>query len=155
VKGTEEQAARLTIGEQELVVPPNTRIILNINAMHSLPKYWGDDALEWKPSRWIHTTPGDGPAFDREHVMMPENGAYIPWSEGMRVCPGKKFSQVEHVAVMVAMFRDHCVVPVKREGETDAAARARAADTLKDTGMLLLLQMFHPERTPLKWERRV
>lgn len=72
----------------------------------------------------------------------------------MRVCPGKKFSQVEHVAVMVAMFRDHYVVPVKHDGETEAAARARAMDTLKDTGMLLLLQMFHPESTPLTWEKR-
>jgi len=85
---------------------------------------------------------------------MPDNGAYLPWGEGMRSCPGKKFSQVEHVAVMAAIFGTHCVIPVRFNGESEAAAIARARSTVKDTGMLLLLQMLHPERTPLQWKPR-
>ncbi|KAF1957293.1 cytochrome P450 [Byssothecium circinans] len=154
VKGTESRPAQLSIGEQDLIVPPYTRVIFNINAIHSLPRYWGEDALEWKPSRWIRTRSGKGPVFDREEILMPENGAYIPWGEGMRSCPGKKFSQVEHVAVMAAIFRDHYVVPVAHKGEDILTARSRAKDTVKDTGMMLLLQMFHPEKTPLEWGKR-
>jgi cytochrome P450 len=85
---------------------------------------------------------------------MSEHSAYIPWSEGNRSCPGKKFAQVEHVAVMVAMFREHCVVPVRGEGESESAARARAMATLDNTGMVLLLQMLSPEKTPLEWKKR-
>lgn len=85
---------------------------------------------------------------------MPSHEAYIPWSEGSRLCPGKKFSQVEHVAVMVAMFRDHCVVPSRREGESEEMARLRAVESLKDSGMVLLFQMLHPERTALEWKKR-
>jgi cytochrome P450 len=155
VKSTEDHSADLIIGHKVITVPADTRIILNLNALHSLPRYWGDDALEWKPSRWIHTDPGAGTVFDREHIAIPEHGAYIPWSEGMRACPGKKFSQVEHVAVMIALFGEHYVAPVRQQGETEDAAKMRALDTLKDTGMMLLLQMFHPERTPLVWRRRV
>jgi cytochrome P450 len=154
VKGTEAQSAPLTVGDKTVVVPPHTRVILNLNALHSHPRYWGDDSLEWKPSRWIQTTPGDGPIHDREQIVMPSHGAYIPWSEGNRSCPGKKFSQVEHVAVMVAMFREHRVAPMTRNGESKEAARERAVATLQDTGMLLLLQMLHPERTPLVWQKR-
>jgi hypothetical protein len=99
-------------------------------------------------------TPGSGPVHDREDILMPTHGAYMPWSEGNRSCPGKKFSQVEHVAVMVAMFRDHCVEPLRRDGESRQAARERAAATVKDTGMLLLMQMLHPEKTPLVWQKR-
>lgn len=156
VKGTESQSAPLTIREQTVIVPPHTRVIFNLNALHSHPRYWGDDGLEWKPSRWIQTKPGPGNSLvhNREQIVMPSHRAYIPWSEGNRSCPGKKFSQVEHVAVMVAMFRDYCVAPMKRDGESQAAARARAAATLQDTGMLLLLQMLHPEKTPLVWQKR-
>lgn len=84
---------------------------------------------------------------------MPSHGAYIPWSEGNRVCPGKKFAQVEHVAVMIAMFRDHCAAPMRHEGGSPEAARERAVITLQDTGMLLLLQILHLERTPLVWQK--
>lgn len=85
---------------------------------------------------------------------MPEHGAYMPWGEGMRACPGKKFSQVEHVAVMASIFGGHYVVPVRQKGEDEVAARARARNTVKDTGMRLLLQMLHPEKTPLEWKKR-
>jgi cytochrome P450 len=97
---------------------------------------------------------GDGPVHDREQIVMPSHGAYMPWGEGNRSCPGKKFSQVEHVAVMVAMFCEHCVAPMRHDGESQQAARERAVATVKDTGMLLLLQMLHPEKTPLVWQKR-
>ncbi|KAF2688987.1 cytochrome P450 monooxygenase-like protein [Lentithecium fluviatile CBS 122367] len=154
VKGTQTQPGYLTIGSQKIIVPPDTRIILNLQALQSHPKYWGDDSLEWKPSRWIQTRPGPEPLFDRESIIELDHGAYIPWGEGNRSCPGKKFAQVEHVAVMVAMFRDHFVAPARLEGEGEEAARERTRSTLRDTGMVLLLQILHPEKAPLEWKAR-
>lgn len=154
VKGTLSQPAPLTINEQKIVVPPETNIVLNLPALQSHAKYWGSDSLEWKPLRWIKTRPGDGPIMNREYIITNEHNAYIPFGEGNRACPGKKFAQVEHVAVMAAMFREHVVVPAKRKGETESDAQARAAKTLEDTGMKLLLQVLHPEKTPLEWKLR-
>ncbi|PSN70574.1 cytochrome P450 [Corynespora cassiicola Philippines] len=155
VKGTENQPVDLTILDKTIVVPPHTRVLLNLTGVHTHPRYWGSDSLEWRPSRWILETCGDGPVHDREQIVMPSHGAYIPWGEGNRSCPGKKFSQVEHVAAMVAMFHRHTVMPMQHDGESPEAARARAMDTLDDTGMMLLLQMLHPEKTPLLWQKRV
>jgi len=55
---------------------------------------------------------------------------------------------------MVAVFRDHCGAPARRHGKSQEAAREHAVATLQDTGMLLLLQMLHPEKIPLVWQKR-
>ncbi|CAI6337409.1 unnamed protein product [Periconia digitata] len=156
VKGTETQPSLLTVRGKVVTIPPHTRVLLNLNALQTHPRYWGSDGESFNPSRWIHSTPsGTSNIHDREYLQMNEHGAYIPWGEGNRSCPGKKFAQVEHVAVMVSMFRDH-VIGVKRwEGESAENARERARGALRDSGMKLLLQMLRPEKTPLVWERRV
>jgi cytochrome P450 len=41
-------------------------------------------------------------------------GSYIPWSDGARVCPGEKFAQVEFVALMAAIFKEHRIHVVKK-----------------------------------------
>lgn len=80
----------------------------------------------------------------------------MAWSGGARVCPGRKFSQVEFVGVLVGLFRDYRIRPVRLDGEDDAAARERLRVLIKeDTGMKLLLQLMHPERAVLKCEKRV
>lgn len=76
------------------------------------------------------------------------------WSDGKRACPGKKFGQVEHAAVMAALFRNHRVGPAKLEGEDMDQARKRAADCIADSGMRLLFQMLPPESVALIWSRR-
>ena len=83
------------------------------------------------------------------------NSPFVGWSGGARNCPGRKFSQVEFVGVLVALFRQHKVKPVPAAGEDDAMARARLSEQIrKDTGMRLLLQMLHPEKAVLHWTRR-
>jgi cytochrome P450 len=149
IKSSKARPATLTIDTKTHTLPPDTPIILNLNALQTHPKYWGEDGNVWRPSRWIETQSGT------EELITPVKGSYIPWGEGLRACPGKKFAQVEHVAVMAAIFRDHYVVPIKQAGENGAAARKRTLDVVNDSGMILLLQMFHPERAALEWRRRV
>lgn len=125
-----------------------------MNAVHTHPQYWGDDSLEWKPSRWILTAEGDGASIDREHLFTPPRGTFLGWSDGNRACPGKKFIQVEHVAIMAAMFRSHRVDPMKLAGEDMEQARKRAADCIANSGMVLLFQMLRPQDVALTWTRR-
>ena len=70
------------------------------------------------------------------------------------MCPGKKFGQVEFVAIMATLFRENRVEPVPHANESMECARARTLVTVKDSGMILLLQMLKPERIGLRWVRR-
>lgn len=86
---------------------------------------------------------------------MNRRGVFLGWSDGIRDCPGKKFSQVEFVTLMVGLFWQWRVGPAKKHpGESDEAARQRVLDLIdKDSGWVLLLQMLHPERAPLVWRK--
>jgi cytochrome P450 len=146
----------LTVGEQSFYIPPNTRIIPNVNAIHSLPRYWGSDSLEWKPSRWIvnASSSADNQASSdttHEEFLVPERGSYLAWSEGLRPCPGKKFSQVEFVAAMVGLFRHHRVEVVPEKGETPFDARERIKRVVEDKVVVILLQMRDPKSVALMW----
>lgn len=42
----------------EIFVPKGTRIIVGIRACNRNKDLWGEDALEWKPERWLSPLPG-------------------------------------------------------------------------------------------------
>jgi cytochrome P450 len=153
-KSTGKQAQLLRVGERNITVPANTLVIPNHIALHTHPKYWGGDSLEWRPSRWIASNASDEP-FKYESVISPQRGSFIAWSEGVRVCPGKKFSQVEFVASKAGLFRDWRVEPVPEKGGGLTMARKRVTELVeKDTEQVLLLQMLHPEKALLVWKKR-
>ena len=89
-----------------------------------------------------------------ESLWTPPKGAYVPWSDGARACPGKKFGQVEFVASMVALFRRHRVEIVPGVGESEGAARERALGVVWDSAVKLLLQIRRPEEVGLRWVER-
>ncbi|OTB18118.1 hypothetical protein K445DRAFT_308759 [Daldinia sp. EC12] len=180
VKWTSNNVQSLNIGGRTLTIPPRTLLIPSYQYVHQHPKYWGPDAQSWIPTRWI------GKAKDNEtskptaevqtrdpmeqnedsqrqkggndEVLLPppSRGNYLGWSEGARDCPGKKFSKVEWVAILAALFRDWKVEPRLLEKETFAEARTRILNFIeKETGYGgLLLQLAHPEKVPLVWSRR-
>lgn len=81
----------MSINGQERVIPSMTYVTANLSAPNNDPDVWGGDALEWKPQRWVEPVDGVG--------RLREGEIYI-WSIGPRICPGKKFSQVEFTMVM-------------------------------------------------------
>lgn len=128
-------------------------------AVHTHPRYWGSDCLEWRPSRWIESrrsvASDSETIFSHESLIAPRKGSFIAWSEGIRNCPGKKFSQVEFVASMAGLFREWRVDPVAEGSESPTMARQRVMKMAEtDTGQVLLLQLLHPERAALTWSRR-
>lgn len=154
-KWTEKRAQTLKVGNNTITIPPETMVIPSYAAIHTHPGYWGPDALSWRPSRWIAKPSTSLRSFDDEDIISPQRGAFIPWSEGERSCPGKKFSQVEFVAAIAGLFRDWRVDPIQQRGETLEGAQARVLELIhKDSAQALLLRMLHPERAPLVWRRR-
>ncbi|KAI0395152.1 cytochrome P450 [Xylariaceae sp. FL0594] len=155
-KWTEGATQRLRVGDDKVVtVPPDTMVIPSYAALHTHPRFWGPDALVWRPERWIEKYE-EKDRVDTEELMTPRRGTFIPWSEGERSCPGKKFSQVEFVATIAALFNDGWrVSPERMRGESDERARERLSRLIEtDSAQVLLLQMLHPERAPLVWTRR-
>lgn len=148
-KWTADSSQTLQVGDKLVPIPPDTMVIPSYAALHTHPRCWGSDSLEWRPERWIvEGTDGE------EELKSPPRGTFIAWSEGERSCPGKKFSQIEFVATMAVLFKDWRVSPQRSEGEKDADARGRLLRLIStDSAQVLLLQMLHPERAPLCWSK--
>ncbi|GAP88758.1 putative cytochrome P450 [Rosellinia necatrix] len=147
--GSGNESRQLVVNGKTFVLPPHSMIAPSYGSVQTDPRFWGDDSLLWRPSRWMKAgSPGE------EEMDLPARGAFLGWSEGTRDCPGRKFSQVEFAATMAVLFRRSRVRPEAREGETPEAARARILQMIeKESGTVLLLQLLHPERSPLVWDR--
>jgi cytochrome P450 len=153
-KSTGKSARTLHVNGETYIIPANSMVIPHCTAVHTHPKIWGSDSLEWKPSRWIKQS-AESPNLANKVFLTPRKGSFIPWSEGVRNGPGKKFSQVEFVATMAAVLKDWVVEPKLFGGETLEQGRQRVVRFVEENaGLGLLLQVLHPERTPLVWRRR-
>jgi cytochrome P450 len=86
------------------------------------------DLEEFKPERWF-VSHSDGKTKADKHLTQdsdkdtgvdlspdtaatmfsPIKGAYIPFSEGFRACLGRRFAQVEILAALAVVYKDHSV----------------------------------------------
>ena len=144
----------LVVGDREIFVPQGTYVSTNFYGIHTDPRWWGPDSLEWKPQRWISKDQETG----LETIAPPPAGAvFIGWSTGPRVCPGKKFSQVEFVAVIAMMlhrFRlEPWVMQEKGMRTSDDATRA-LMDTVSKSQFILTTKMIDPETAGITLVRR-
>ena len=152
-KYTNDASQTVVINENEYTIPAKTYVFINSMAMHSMPRYWGPDSMVWRPNRWITSAQGTE-GLESEEFFQPLPGSYVPWAHGPRVCPGKKFSQVEFTAVIACLLRRHRVEPVRLDGESRANAAERILRTVEDSDLEVTLKMKHPERIKLKWMER-
>lgn len=153
----------LKIGGKNYSIPAETLLLFNMHAAQSDPEYWGDDSLEFKPSRWIQTASNSistenyqayRPPFDHEALIKPLRTVYMSWLDGSHVCPGRRFSQVEYVGIMVGLLGGHYVEPARETvGEDIEHARQRTKDCLADSGTRLVFEMLRPETVPLVWQQ--
>lgn len=160
VKTTGSNSQPLKYNGETYIIPAGTSVHCSIPALHALPKYWGPDPLGWNPGQHISVsdpqTQGTIP-FESEVLAPDTSEHYLTWAWGQRVCPGKRFSQVELVAVLAALLRDWKVEVVPESGETEEGARKRAWEcSLKvDHEGHMLHEMVNPESVGLRWVRRV
>jgi cytochrome P450 len=143
---------QLTIQDKDYVLPARTSITINFAALHTHSDYWGKDALVWRPSRWLEhqkTT-----ADDSSPLMHPFEGSYVPWNHGPRVCPGRKFSQVEFVRLLFTIFANGSRVElVPDAGENLVGVRTRALRTIARAKVEVTLKMIESEKIKLRWTK--
>jgi cytochrome P450 len=138
-----------------LTVQPDTLITAHFYAMH-LSDRWGPRPQLFDPKRFIRTDPATG----EEELAMPADKGLsamcIPWVMGPRICPGKKFSQVEFVAVVAQILSEYRIdVDVDEEkAETLEQARDRLSKVLDEKYFNISAHIRRPEDAGLRFLRR-
>ncbi|KAF2279506.1 cytochrome P450 [Westerdykella ornata] len=128
-------------------IPPDVSINSQVLAVQTHPKYWPDEPLKWKPTRWIipKKPAGEG-KLPAEDFFTPATDTYFPWSDGPQNCPGLKFSQVEFVAVLLYLLRKHRIHGIKNPNESDLELQKRILSVVEDCTAVMLLKMRDPDR---------
>ena len=138
------------------MMPPHTGVMPSLLAVQTHPKYWRDPLL-WMPQRWISTSAPSSrisssnitSQLQQEQVIIPLEGTYFPWSAGPQNCPGLRFAQVEFVAVLAYLIRDHRMDIVHGPNESSAQAKERVLATTEDCDVGLLLRMRNADKIRL------
>jgi cytochrome P450 len=138
----------LEIAGKHYDIPANYMLTLNLVSLHCSEKNWGSDAHSWRPSRFIESD---------ELVMPASAGTFLPWVNGPRGCPGKKFAQVEFVATLATCLQKHRSHAVAEDGETREQTEKRVVEVICDSEMAAnpTLKMKHPEKVRVRWEKVV
>jgi cytochrome P450 len=133
-------------GPSTVVVHPGTLVGGHFYGGHLSPR-WGADVEIFNPKRFVSSSPSG-----EETLVVPEDPMYAPWIHGSRVCPGKKFSQVEFVA-LIAQILSRWRIEVAG-GEDSRAARKNLLDVLDKKYFNISTHLLRPEAAGIKFVRR-
>ncbi|KAF1357924.1 cytochrome P450 monooxygenase-like protein [Lizonia empirigonia] len=139
-----------TMGEQTYTMPGDTHIFLN-SAIHRNPKYWPAPATApnangkadvdtFRPERWLAPSKLEdnfvdigyddeelrGPSGEDTSASLfkPVKGSYIPFSDGFRSCIGRRFAQVEILAVLAVISSQYTIELAVDEWASDEEIEA-------------------------------
>lgn len=96
---------------KEVPIPKDTRIVISIRGCNRNKATWGEDALEWKPERWLSPLPDSV-----TNARIP--GVYsnmMTFLGGGRSCIGFKFSQLEMKIVLSVLLKSFRFSPSDKE----------------------------------------
>ncbi|EJC99782.1 cytochrome P450 [Fomitiporia mediterranea MF3/22] len=92
---------------REIFVPKGTEVYASILNANTSKEIWGDDADQWKPSRWLNPLPESV-----ANAKLP--GVYsqmMTFAGGSRACIGFKFSEMEMKMVLSVLIRNFVFEP--------------------------------------------
>lgn len=155
---------------RDYIIPQDTIVNVNMPIIHTNRQYWGDDAFDFRPSRWIRTqaatvndpsSTSTSSKFDREELFTAASGNFLAWSWGSRICLGLKFSQVEIVAALSTLFADLEVRPALPPSARSSAsgpagvelAKQLAMSAIEDRRVEVAVTTRRPEDLWLKWSK--
>ncbi|KAM5541912.1 hypothetical protein V8D89_004222 [Ganoderma adspersum] len=83
----------------EVAVPKGSQVVVNLRAVNTYKAIWGEDALEWKPERWLTPLPRSV-----EEARIPGIYSHVmTFINGSHSCIGFKFSQLEMKTVLYVL----------------------------------------------------
>ena len=135
---------------REIVVDSATMLTADFYAVH-LSSRWGPDAHVFNPKRFITKSSSTG-----EDVLAspPEGAIFMAWVFGSRVCPGKKFSQVEFVAVVANLLAKFRVEPVGKAYETEQETQKRIQAVISEKYFNISAHIKRPEDAAVRFVSR-
>lgn len=147
---TSNHTQQLQVGDKTFEIPVGTNFTANLRAMQTHPQYW-PDPNEWRPARWIlNPAPISSPKqIAQESFFVPNKTIFFPWGEGPQICPGKKFAEVEAVAVLAGLFRTHRLRIKKHTGESTEAAYRRFGKCVNDVDLEMLVRLRNADQITL------
>ncbi|CAH1641656.1 unnamed protein product, partial [Spodoptera littoralis] len=81
---------------RNVTIPANSSIIMHIWHINRNPKYWGPDAKEFRPERWLDST-----------TIPSHQAAFATFGPGKRGCVGKSYALMYLKATIVALLRKY------------------------------------------------
>lgn len=159
VPNTDHNSYGKDSGFREITVQPDTLVSGHFYALHLSPR-WGQDAKLFNPKRFVKAVSISTSEKEvHESFAMPpevqDNGAlYIAWVFGQRVCPGKKFSQVEFVAIIAHILSLYKIEVLQMENENEKEARGRLTGVLREKYFNVSAHIKRPEDAGVRFVRR-
>lgn len=188
---------QINMDGQQYTIPGGAHIFLSAS-VHRNPKYWPvpenytdpegiPDVDRFRPERWlVETKLSDsfvdinyddeelrGPSGEdtSAELFKPVKGSYIPFSDGFRSCIGRRFAQVEILAVLAAIFSQYSVELAVDDFATDEEveklpkgskerreiykkAEDRAKDSLKNKVASIITLQLRGASIPIRLMRR-
>ena len=87
-----------------LSLPFGTYVFALLKAVHTDVNEWGEDALEFRPERWLEKQGGaDGATVDHDGTGATVDRPYWPFSTGPRDCPGRFMAAAFATATLAAL----------------------------------------------------
>jgi cytochrome P450 len=201
---TKSQDQVIILDGRKVTLPAGARIALDTIAVHRNPRYWPthpskitgreNDLDDFKPERWLVKIAPDGTqeidsAPESEHeeefggftgedtsaqLFRPVRGSYLPFSDGVRSCLGRRLAQVKIMAVLAVIFQKYSIELAVDEWASDGEvlkmtneekkavymkAQGKARKTLRGATAILTLKLhgepgFVPVRVVRKGEER-
>ena len=138
-------------GLKTVTVKPGTLVGMNQYGAHLSPR-WGPDAATFNPKRFIVSDPS---AKGGEKFQLPEGPMFCAWQIGGRMCPAKKFSQVEFAGIMSALLSERRVELLKEERESEEQARERVGRVLaSEKYFMVSAKLKRPEAVGVRFVKR-
>lgn len=130
-------------GENTIQINPGTLVGGHMYGAH-LSSRWELDAKIFNPKRFFSRS-----VNGIETLNIPSDIAFLPWMTGPRACPGKKFSQVEFVAVLASVLSRFYIKPQQDPAKTDDVTRSLLKETLDRKYFNISAHLRHPENSGL------
>ncbi|OQE15446.1 hypothetical protein PENSTE_c028G07114 [Penicillium steckii] len=85
-------------------IPKGTTVALCPQAVNRSYEFWGENADQFLPERWIDTDPETGKQSPNKHGGASTNFAQITFLHGPRACIGKDFAKAEFRCAVAGLF---------------------------------------------------
>ena len=135
-------------GPKTIQIDAGTTVGAQFYGAHLSPR-WGPNTKSFNPKRFVSLS-----AAGEESISVPEGVLYTPWMFGPRVCPGKKFSQVEFVAAVAQVLSEYHIEVLTLDGESPESAKARLAHVLDEKYFNISTHLRRPEDAGVRFVHR-